>query len=481
MASSAYVRWICRGWCLLLCFVSLTAGAATRVPVKVNASAVANGAGTAAKAGENVRIPGTPGTEYIPRTPSGTPGTPIKVLPTIDYSIPRTINQVKSSLKANAAQAMMSAAIAAAVAGVGWVMNPENNQIQKTQKNVLGMPAKDSGDGSGGNLLICNYPSSQTYGKIFIHTQQGMQYAYSVFPQNPPYTGVPSGWTVTSNCTSKTLGYDVPAGPNWPAAARIPIGASDIKVSNIPLSDADWNSLDSQINGSTADFIKSLIKDACNGSNNPGGCFDSLMSQSALSGPATVFGGTTTSSSTYTKPDGTTGTRSTDTTTNYNVTYGPNYFDFSKTVTQNTYEDGVKTGTTTETENPDVTQEKPADDEDEQPTASPCAGTKCDGPKYEDLYKPKDDTANDINNNYIARVKNIPILAAVGGFFNVGGGGACPTWQTTVNIDLGFFSGSYNLNFDFFCTPTALQIYQWASYVLMLLAAWVGFRWGILD
>lgn len=477
MASSAYVRWLCGGWCLLLCAVSLTVNAATRVPVKVNTSAVANGAGAATKVGDNVRIPGTPGTEYIPRTPSGTPGTPIKVIPTIDYSIPRTITQVKSYLKANAAQAMMSAAIAAAVAGVGWVMNPENTELKKKQAALPdGTPLASTGNLWNPASYCVTYPASQTLGKVVTTTWNGKVYAVGAWKKGE----MPSGYTANNNCTSSSLGY-FPTAAYYPSSGQKIISEADIQITNVPLTDADWNSLDSQINGSTADFIKNLIKDSCNGSTNPGGCFDSLMSQSALSGPATVSGGTSTSTSTYTKPDGTTGTRSTDTTTNFNITYGPDYFDFSKTVTQNTYEDGVKTGTTTETEGSEVTQEQPSDDEEEKPVASPCAGTKCDGPKYEDLYKPKDDTANDVNNDYITRVKNIPILTAVGGFFNVGGGGSCPTWQTTVNIDIGIYRGSYSLDFYFFCTPTALQTYQWASYVLMLLAAWVGFKWGILD
>lgn len=351
-------RWYATSFLSLALILSVsTSYAATRVPVKMpSASSVANGAGTAAKSGENVRIPGTPGTEYIPRTPSGTPGTPIKVIPTIDYSIPRTINQVKSNLKANAAQAVLGAAVAAAVAGVGWVMNPENTELKRKGTAVDGIETSGPKTSGFEPTFICSRMGPSVYGKITPVTYGTVLYAVWVGPS----TGIPSGYNLFgNNCTQS--GFP----PGAVSRARA-ISDSDIKPALFPLGDADWNSLGAQINGSTADFIKSLIKESCNGSNNPGGCFDSLMSQSALSGPATVSGGTTTTTSSFTRPDGSTGVRTQESTTNYNVTYGPNYFDFTKTVTNNTYEDGVKVDGSVETENPDVTQEVPPEEDDKE-------------------------------------------------------------------------------------------------------------------
>lgn len=457
MATSAYVRWLCGGWCLLLCAVSLNADAATRKMVssdKISSRAVVTG-GTASGTAESITItgPALEG-EYIA---AGTKNVPVRGIHGGVSSGYRTIaGGVKSGLKANLPNLLLTGTIAALTAGVGWVMD-EGTLVRKI----------DTGEGQTykGDIttdaISCSQASSWGV---------GIYKSYTFWHIIQTTESVPSGYTYYNNCRplfvmrrAKSAGYD------------------PIKTVTYPLTEADYATIDPWLNKQSAAWLQDLLKDVCEASPSPGACYDSMVTQAKLIGPATVAGSTKTTTSTFTKPDGTTGTRTQTEQGTYNITYGPNYWDFSTTTKTVNYEDGTKTGESTEAETPDVTDEQPADEEDDEVAASPCAGTKCDGPKYEDLYKPKDDTSQKVNDSYISRVKNIPILASVGNFFVVNASGACPTWQTVVSIDLGFYSGSYNLNFEYFCTTTALQIYQWASYVLMLLAAWVGFKWGILD
>lgn len=104
------------------------------------------------------------------------------------------------------------------------------------------------------------------------------------------------------------------------------------------------------------DWLKSLLEASCEGSLSPGRCYDELTSLAdQLKGPSSVKGPSSSTTSTYTRPDGTTGTTNTTTETNYTINYGPNYFDYSKTTTTTTSKDGEKPTTTTETESPEVT------------------------------------------------------------------------------------------------------------------------------
>lgn len=118
---------------LLSLLIGTTANAATRKHVSMpSASSVANSSGGAvSRSGNDLSIAGELIGEYIPAGAGATKGTPIKVLPTLDYSIPRIINQAKSLLKNNLAKALLGTVIGGAVASVDWVMDPENNTLQR--------------------------------------------------------------------------------------------------------------------------------------------------------------------------------------------------------------------------------------------------------------------------------------------------------------------------------------------------------------
>lgn len=198
-----------------------------------------------------------------------------------------------------------------------------------------------------------------------------------------------------------------------------------------------------------------------------------------VSGPTTVSGPSTTTTGTYTRSDGTTGTTSSTTNTTYNIAYGPDYFDYSTTVTNTTTKDGVTTGTDTTTDSPEVTEETPPEDEEEDDAPSPCA-SNCDGPAYTDLYKKTDKTKEHELDSYKSRVQSIPIIAAVSGLFNVSVGGACPIWSYHGAVSIISASLPIDLDFDFHCQPWFVAFGPWIKTVLLVVCTYYAIRIGIL-
>ncbi|WP_157738141.1 hypothetical protein [Pseudomonas aeruginosa] len=86
-----------------------------------SASLVARGGGSPSVSGPSLKIPGQPGVEYIPRWRRAS-GVPIKIIPTIDFSIPRTIKGSVSSLKGGIAGVAATAAMSMALDSIGALL-----------------------------------------------------------------------------------------------------------------------------------------------------------------------------------------------------------------------------------------------------------------------------------------------------------------------------------------------------------------------
>ncbi|AOE85583.1 hypothetical protein [Pseudomonas sp. TCU-HL1] len=345
--------------------------AATKVPVKMpSARAVANGGGQAVKDGDRVRVPGDGQTEYIQATPGGTKGTPVKVIPTIDYSIPRTITQTKNLLKANVGQIVVGGVIAGMVAGLDWVMG-EGGQVKKKEQSVGGLPVSTTGNTFAPDQICYQKPASQTLGKVTTTTNNGVLYAVIVSPSVGSASGLPSGYQFNNNCTQQSNGYTYNAQGYWPQSGHKVIALTDIQTTLTPLAEADYSKVDTFVNGQAADWLKNLLKESCEGSNNPDGCFDSLVDQSALSGPTYVSGPR---SSTLVSGPG--GVKQVETQTNFNIKYGPNYFTWNAVTQTTTVNPDGTTETETTTEGEEETEEQPQEEEDLEP------------PSLDDAYKP---------------------------------------------------------------------------------------------
>lgn len=110
-----------------------------------------------------------------------------------------------------------------------------------------------------------------------------------------------------------------------------------------------------------------------------------------------------------------------------------------------------------------------------------CTGDDCgsgggtfSGPS-DDLYQAKDRTLTQAANDFVAAAQQAPVVQSVGGFFSVPTfSGACPDFGGAIP----FFGESVSLSAGSdWCSWPA---WDWVGAALMVLAAWVAFRWGFL-
>jgi hypothetical protein len=478
--------------CFLLCVLSVAShsNAATRKSVTIpTAQSVATspGSGVPIKSGSTLSIPGAAQGEYIPFEP-GSRKVPLKVIPTIDYSIPRTINAAKGLLKNNAASILIGGTIAALLAGVDMLI--EDGKVVKRKEGETAPTAQIGWNPSGGLPPVNSRYSDpvtalNTWGSYFCqssftncYTDNHHRVSDTRWEATAHRTRTGTGSTPEAYTIKADLLGTCPPGYTF----QSPTGkCTSNQTTTEPASDADFDAIDPYVSGQTAEWIHGLLRESCSGSNAPGRCFEDLKDNVSLSGPSTVTGPATSTSSTYTKPDGTVGTKSSNTTTNYKVTYGPTYFDFSKTQTTIWNEDGQQVGEETVTENDDIEAEEPAEEPKEEEVASPCDGSICDGPAYEDLYSPTDVTKEDHLDSYSDRISGIPIIAAAGSLFDVSiSAGACPTWSYNGNLDLGIASMPIDLVFDYLCLPWFVDYKPWIQAIILLGFTLVAIRIGIL-
>jgi len=294
------------------------------------------------------------------------PGTvKIPVKPEVKVTKPKLITALKNGLKANPGAIAMQVATGAAVAAVGWVMSDDQTKLQKKEDTVGGLPVGGTAEFSP--IAICGVlPASQTMGKITVVKDSGVTYAVYV----GPYNSSPSGYTLNNNCTQQWLGYNYNANGNWPQSAHKVISVDEIVSLKTDLSDSDFAAIDPWANAQSAAWFTDMIKEVCLGSLKPQACFNEMKEGSKLSGPASIAGPSVTKTGTYTKPDGSTGTTSSVTTTNYTFNYGDNYFDTKTTTTTTNTIDGAVTSTETveDTSTPDELADDPAQEEEGEET-----------------------------------------------------------------------------------------------------------------
>ncbi|AOE85609.1 hypothetical protein [Pseudomonas sp. TCU-HL1] len=314
----------------------------------------------------------TVGTPQFPYGPSqALPGngpdgsiTRVKVTPKAVVPKAPIVTRLKNIVKTNPASLALNAAVTAAVAGVGWVMSDDNTKLQKQAKTYQNMPV--SGEGTFNPLNICQiYPASQTLDKITVTTFGGVLYAVGVFtPVQNGGSGRPADFSQhVNNCTASGLGYSWYPSGIWPSSGAKAISVSDIKTTKTDLAEADYSALDTYTAGRPASDWLQYQKFVCEQDADPAACYKATSTLS-FSGPATAVGPSWSSTKTYLKPDGSTGTQVTNNSTQYNFTYGPNYFDTGSTTTSTVTQDGqlVSTETSQDTSAP---QEVPPDTESE--------------------------------------------------------------------------------------------------------------------
>lgn len=393
---------------------------------------------------------------------------------------------IKGGLKANAAGVAVNAAVAAAVAAAGWVIDEAGQPVKKVDQ-----PAGDTSDPStyvwkaNGQRFSTAQDACEKVAETLANNQLGgsgavVDKADFTFLNDTSirctWEAHPS-WDKTykmgDTFTANRDGTSCPANTTYSTTFG---GCSGTGYR--ALTDADYGDLDPVIDNQSADFRARLLKESCEGSLSPARCYKALQDAASFlnSGPSSIQGPSTTSSTTSKNADGTTTTSTTTKDTKFGMQYDGTGATATPTTTTTTKDSKGNESSTVDKEDEDSsTGTAPKEDEKEAP--SPCA-TNCDGPAYKDLYTKTDVTKEGVLDTYAAKVKALPIMSAVGNFFTVNGGGSCPVWSGTIDIGWG---QSVTLSNDFACQPWFTALSPAFHAVLMLVAAWLAFRVSILD
>jgi len=399
---------------LLLVFVGNNVQAATRKYVAMpDNGAVLTSNNTAYLSGNNLWKQGDTMTSYIDRLGRKTPVGGI--VPKKAFSLPSIATKFKNLAKGNFASIAMSAAISTALAGVGWVMD----EGTKTVSKKTDVPSQSETPGNY-SWVLYQLNTQTVTGKASWSSPIALCDAYSQYRLsrfNNTYSAnyhaeITTSSTTVNNVSSWTCKtvitgtrYTSGSPPTYSETTNQSLsrqgtgcfGAGETYVESIgscattklvPITESDLDAFDPWMNQQSAAWLSDLLKDMCVGSLKPANCFAELeVAAKQLEGPATADGGTKTKTSTYTRPDGTMGTRTEAEQTTFDLAYGPDYFDYTTKQTTTTTEDGVKTGESTETDGDEVTQEEPKEDtqtdEDEQKEEEPereASGDACDVP-----------------------------------------------------------------------------------------------------
>lgn len=310
-------------------------------------------------------FPYGPGAAY-PSDPAYSPAnaTKLKVKPQIVVPKANILTALKNGLKTNPGQLVLTATVAAAVGAVGWVMSDDQTKLQKKQDAVDGIPV--AATGSFYPNYICGVlPASQTMNKITVVQSGGATYAVYV----GPYQSAPSGYVINNNCTQSHLGYWYNSNGYWPQSAQRLISVEEVVSLKTDLADSDLSSLDPWVSQQSATWLGGLIKDVCDGSLNPGKCYDTMVDRSKgmISGPALLAGPITSKTTSTMNPDGSLSTKTDTTKTDFKIGYGKDYFDVTTEKKTTTTKDGELVSETTEKDDTPVTDPADSPQESEEP------------------------------------------------------------------------------------------------------------------
>ncbi len=386
---------------LFICAVG-NAGAATRkyVSLPSNGSVVNSGNGSS-KSGGTLSVPGSDiEGEYIPSSyGGGSKGTKLPVKPKYDYSIPRTIKGMTTSLKGGG---LLGIGLGI---GLQYMLDQVDGFIDEN-----GYPAKPGDKSIDGNPIkaeyskdpsqVCSLPASETIGGYFVYTYQGVQWSVTVLQHK---SSLPSGYQLSNNCTNESLGYkwQLNADSSWPVAVKRQITSPSEIVSGgpVPLTESDYSIMEAAAAAKDSEWLKDRLRDHCEGGLSPESCYESLRDSVSLSGPSSITENGPTSTTV-----GPAGTTTTTNKTDIKITYGDNYYDYSKSSTVvKTNPDGT-TETTTETEPEETTEE-----ESEQM------------PEVTDLYKPYIDKLKTIETD-VAKAPGVTAPIGYSAWYSFGGG-----------------------------------------------------------
>lgn len=317
--------------------------------------------GTVTDANGNLRVQSAPVSGvYIPAGASAS--TEVAVATRTAGTIAKAAvgNAVKAAVRANGAVIAAQGAIAAATAAVDWIQK-EGSYVKKSSTGgevssdgmywyFEGQAGKYSSPSSGCKTAISNTAS-----------RTGLNYTFDTVVKNSEGSYI--CYYAEGNSKGNTYGVIYKQGSTCPQGATYDssVGAC-IAPGYTALTESDYNDLGDWVQQQDGTFVRQAAIEGCYLSVNPESCFQSVVPDRSLTGPATITGtpSTTSKTITTTSPDGTTttGTATTTTTPAANITYNNNttnnitYNTYDKTVTKNP--DGSTTETTSDEGPPNV-------------------------------------------------------------------------------------------------------------------------------
>jgi len=419
---------------LLLFGVSVSAHAATRKNVSMPSDSKVIGSGNgSSKSGGTLSVPGDPiEGEYIPSSyGGGSKGTKLPIKPTYDYSIPRTVKGMTTNLRGGVYGAVLGIGLQYMLDAVDGIIDEGVVKVPSTGV-VPGdyWQADNAGKvGKGATPRAACDDWAAQFGYYYIHSVQltNSNSGNCLFDsRNPPTPAFATSLYRIAQCPAGTQ-----AGPD---------GACYGPGEYQPATDADYDLMEAAAAVKDSEWLKDRLREHCEGSLNPQGCYDDLRENTWLEGPASVTEPGPTVSTT-----GPAGTTTTTTNTKIDITYGDNYYDYRKTKTTIVTKPDGTTETTTETE-PDTEEPK-----EEQPEEMPAVT---------DLYKPYIDKLNDIKTDVSAPPA---VVSPIGWSAWYSFGGGCSEIQAELPI-----IGSWSTNY---CP----YIYDWVRPILAFI--FVVFTW----
>lgn len=348
--------------------------------------------------------------EYIPAAASES-----RALASISkgISVPSTgiASALKSGLKANAASLVLSATVAAAIAGVDWLMT-DGVLVKKTASSdpLATTPVTDNNFSTR-----CTYIASVGGG---VYYSGGFTYVVS----SAPYTS--SGFSYIGNC-SEEAGLYVSSYPGIVATTT---------PATTAVSDSDYSVLDGFVQGKDGVWQQSLVNDLCKGSTNFEQCVSDMGGKPKLAGPSTVTSTPVTTSTTTTNPDGTQTITATTSKTDYQLGYpGGSVVDITPTTTSSTtttQQDatGATTSTSTSTTAVTTTSTTPTT------TTSDGTYTDTDFPDVPSFYEQKYPNGfKGVWSDNKDALTNSPFITFLKGFVP-SFSGTCPTFGLSFDI-----------------------------------------------
>jgi hypothetical protein len=409
-------------------FISGAAYSASRVPVPIpsKSSTLTDGVSSGTN---DVGHPSWTGPSFNQQHKTG------RTIGGVDGRIGVTIKPRISVNPAKAAKAAIGAIKGGGAAGVlataalGWAIDQiPGAEIVNSQPVMLVPGDAATGTPSGTDYKWC--VSGTTNCAYNAKSACQLRYPSGTYVYSSKYgQSLPvGGYTIvarndtTSDCKLQALGYSdfhtvtvdrsgstCPAGGSYSDSLRSCTGEPQIT----PFNDSNFVDLEDVLRQvANSDWTRELVKKSCEGSLAPERCFDDLIDQMPIDGPAFQNGPARSQSTTTTNPDGTTSTTNVTVQNRYDYKYGDNYFDYKVTTTTTTTKDGQ---TTTETQ----TDETP---EDQQPDLeNPSDEQQEEMPAISDAYKPYIDKLNDIKTD-VASPPSVVSPLGWSSWYSFGGG-----------------------------------------------------------